>query len=206
MAAKKSPVPGRKRGRPRKDPTAERTMPKAPKASKGSKKRGRPSEVKLSPEELKLIPQSIRDAVDRGDVSAKEVLDEILTKYAVLRDAMAKRAEVSKECRERTKQEWAALQGAMELPLRSDADVGQLRGKLESCEMRWQEYVEALQQNKLETRQASKDMRAAQKDLDQAIAGHAQLKLPFDKSVAEDSCQTQPFSDEDDEDEDEDDE
>lgn len=186
MAAKKKQNPGKpkaagKRGRPKKE--QPRSMPKKPKAvGKRPKAPKEPKPRKLTAEEMRVVPKAIQEAVERGDVSANEVLSEILAKYAAFREAEAKRSDVTKECRERAKQERAALQGAMELPLRTDASLDQYKNKVETCEMRWQEFVEAEQQNKLETREASKAVRAAKRAVDETITGHAQLKLPFGKT------------------------
>jgi len=186
----------RPRGRPRKNPEAE---PR-----------------KLTPDEASVIPVEMLAAARNGDKTAIEALDEILTAYNRLRLAIAKQAEVTEECRQRTKSEWAALTGAIESPVKIDATVEQLRRKLEDVEVRWQEYTEAMQANKLETKDARKACKAAQKDLDEAVKGSAQLKLPFAKREQEYSTvapealeqegdpiqeQDDDFDDEDDEDE-----
>lgn len=139
----------------------------------------------MTPDEVSVVPVEMLAAARNGDKTAIEALDEILSAYNRLRLAMAKQAEVTEGCRQRTKSEWASLTGAIESPIKIDATVEQLRRKLEDVEVRWQEYNEAIQANKLETKDARAATRAAQKELDEAVKGSSQLKLPFPKETGE---------------------
>jgi hypothetical protein len=181
---KASSDPPKKRGRPPKPkgdgPTAQamRDSIAAP------KKRGRPPKA-LTEEQRAVVPAALHDAAELGDEDAIEHRTRILKAYDALKRAEARKADVTKECRDRTNQEKATFQTTIEAPVQDQALKEHLLGWIRRTQAAWQDLTETDLLNKEEKKLAGKAFRQTKKIFDDTITNVSQLALPFPEVTEE---------------------
>jgi hypothetical protein len=174
----------KKRGRPPKPKGDGPTAQAMRDSIAGPKKRGRPPKA-LTAEQRAVVPDALHAAAELGDADAIEHRARILKAYDALKRAEARKAEVTKECRDRTNQEKATFQTTIEAPVQDKAPKESLLSWIRRTQAAWQDVNETDLLNKEEKKLAGKAFRQTRKIFDDTITNVSQLALPFPEVTEE---------------------
>jgi hypothetical protein len=174
----------KKRGRPPKPKGDGPTAQAMRDGIAAPKKRGR-SPKALTAEQRAVVPDALHAAAELGDAYAIEHRARILKAYDALKRAEARKAEVSKECRDRTNQEKATFQTTIEAPVQDNALKESLLAWIRRTQSAWQDVNETDLLNKEEKKLAGKAFRQTRKIFDDTITNVSQLALPFPEVTEE---------------------
>ncbi len=127
---------------------------------------------------VRLTSDRLEQQSAAGDGTALEAVKRITKAHSTYKTALANKATVSKECKERLEAENAAFKESIEAPLKHNANRNAVMAKLTNVESRWQELSEVKARNIEERKGSSEDVKVALEALDTAIKESAQLALP----------------------------
>lgn len=127
---------------------------------------------------VRLTSDKLEQQAEAGDGTALEAVKRITKAHSTYKTALAHKATVSTECKNRLDSENAAFKEAIEAPLKANANRNAVLAKLTTVESRWQELSEVKSRNIEERKGSKEDVKAALEALDLAIKESAQLALP----------------------------